>query len=318
MVRKIFLLFIVFILSLSAQDSIFQSVIKNVSIVDTQKAIDDAKILQKDISDKNFTNFIRSWKKVEAIYLAGEINSEFLDTPRYVDVFNNLKEDLNSQMQRVIDSKSDIKTALFKNSFKTVNALEYVLYSKNSISSLSHREKELANEILKSIVLNLEDIKSSYEDYLKNPTKSVQEENAILINTLIASSYRLKEWRVGNPAGLSSKFKNDSKNNRAEYFLSQNSFEAIDAILEAQKEIIEQKEYKNLNDLAKEKNALNDLKNVLNSINEAKDILKSLPKDDFTNGKKLFDTVSSIHDLYYITIIEKLGLKPDILDADGD
>lgn len=45
------------------------------------------------------------------------------------------------------------------------------LYSKNSILSLSHREKELANEILKSIVLNLEDIKSSYEDYLKNPTK---------------------------------------------------------------------------------------------------------------------------------------------------
>lgn len=69
-------------------------------------------------------------EKVEAIYLAGEINSEFLDTPRYVDVFNNLKEDLNSQMQRVIDSKSDIKTALFKNSFKTVNALEYVFVFK--------------------------------------------------------------------------------------------------------------------------------------------------------------------------------------------
>ena len=46
--------------------------------------------------------------------------------------------------------------------------------------------------------------------------------------------------------------------------------------------------------------------------------LKSLPKDDFTNAKKTFDLASQIHDLYYITIIDKLGLKAEILDADGD
>ena len=118
MVRKIFLLFIVFILSLSAQDSIFQSVIKNVSIVDTQKAIDDAKILQNEINDKNFTNFIKSWKKVEAIYLAGEINSDLVDIPRYVDVFNNLKEDLNSQLQRVIEGENDLKKLYIKTLLK--------------------------------------------------------------------------------------------------------------------------------------------------------------------------------------------------------
>ena len=56
--------------------------------------------------------------------------------------------------------------------------------------------------------------------------------------------------------------------------------------------------------------------NFLNSLRKKE--LKSLPKDDFTNAKKLFDLASQIHDLYYITIIDKLGLKAEILDADGD
>lgn len=108
------------------------------------------------------------------------------------------------------------------------------------------------------------------------------------------------------------------KNSRAEYFLSQNSFEAIDSILDAQKEMIANEGYINLLNLAKDKNATNELEAVIAKIDEAKKELKSLPKDDFTNAKKLFDLTSQIHDLYYITIIDKLGLKAEILDADGD
>ncbi len=76
--------------------------------------------------------------------------------------------------------------------------------------------------------------------------------------------------------------------------------------------------YINLLNLAKDKNATNELEAVIAKIDEAKKELKSLPKDDFTNAKKLFDLASQIHDLYYITIIDKLGLKAEILDADGD
>jgi len=221
-----------------AQDRALLNIVKNVSIPNVETAIKDAKILKDDMSDKNFTNFIKSWKKVEVIYFAGEIDDDYLDTPRYMDVFNNLKEDLNSQMQRVIESDTEPKMALFKNSFKTVNALEYVLYNDKE---LTLREKELAKIIIDSLISHLEDIKGVYEEYLTSKPKDEKLENAIIINTLIASSYRLKEWRVGNPAGLSSKFKNDPKNNRAEYFLSQNSFAAIDAILDAQKEVLEEK-----------------------------------------------------------------------------
>lgn len=313
--KKIFLIFLFFIVSLNAESSVFQSVIKNVALKDTQSAINSAKKLQENINSANFTEFLQDWKRVEANYLAGEINSDYLDTPRYIDVFNNLKEDLNSQMQRVIDSQTDVKKALFKNSFKTVNALEYVIFSSKELDS---RKKEIVKEILTSIISKLEEIKEVYETYLKSGVPNELEDNAKLINTLVASSYRLKEWRIGNPAGLSSKYKNDAKNSRAEYFLSQNSFLAIDAILDAQKEMIANQNYINLLNLAKNKNAVSDLEAVVLKIDEAKKELKGLPQDDFTNAKKLFDLSAQIHDLYYITIIEKLGLKPEILDADGD
>lgn len=298
-----------------AQDRALLNIVKNVSIPNVETAIKDAKILKDDMSDKNFTNFIKSWKKVEVIYFAGEIDDDYLDTPRYMDVFNNLKEDLNSQMQRVIESNTEPKMALFKNSFKTVNALEYVLYNDKE---LTLREKELAKIIIDSLISHLEDIKGVYEEYLTSKPKDEKLENAIIINTLIASSYRLKEWRVGNPAGLSSKFKNDPKNNRAEYFLSQNSFAAIDAILDAQKEVLEEKKYYSFSNIAKNLNAQKELETALNKINEAKVNLSKLKKDDFSNAKDLFTSLRELHNAYYLSLIEKLGLSPNVLDADGD
>ena len=55
-----------------------------------------------------------------------------------------------------------------------------------------------------------------------------------------------------------------------------------------------------------------------NGIIDDSDTTMIIKKDDFSNSQKVFQAVSQIHDLYYTSIIEKLGLKPDILDADGD
>jgi N-acetyl-gamma-glutamylphosphate reductase len=90
------------------------------------------------------------------------IDENYADTPRYIDIFNNLKEDLGSQMKRVVESKDDAKVALFKNSFKTINALEYVLFNDKDISK---REKELSVVILDSIISNLEEINKVYKNY---------------------------------------------------------------------------------------------------------------------------------------------------------
>ena len=313
--KKIFLILIFLTGVLFANETIFQSVIKNVALKDTQSAINSAKKLQKELNDENFTKFLKDWKRVEANYLAGEINSDYLDTPRYIDVFNNLKEDLNSQMKRVIESKDEVKIALFKNSFKTINALEYVLFNDKEISQ---REKELSIVILDSLITHLIDIQNVYKEYLNAKPKDEKWENALIINSLIASSYRLKEWRIGNASGNSSKFKNDAKNDRAEYFLSQNSFAAINAILDAHKQIILKNTYYDFATFVIDKGAAIELLVAVDKIEEMKKDLEILPKDDFSKADKLFKSASDLHNAYYISLLEQLSIVGKILDADGD
>ncbi len=311
------ILFLMFCLTsiVFASERMLVNVVKNVSIPNVQATITNAKSLQKDLSDENFTKFIKSWKKVEALYFAGDLDENFADTPRYMDVFNNLKEDLNTQMQRVIESKDEPKVALFKNSFKTVNALEYVLYNDKEITP---REKAIAIEILNSFISNLEGIKKVYETFLTSKPKDEKMERGLILNTLIASSYKLKEWRIGNASGNSSKFKNDAKNERAEYFLSKNSFAAIDAILEAHKEVLLKSKNYDFATYALEKGAAIELLGIVDNINLMQEELRKLPKDDFTKATNLFNSAKDIHNAYYVTLVEKLSISAKILDADGD
>lgn len=313
--KKILFLMFCFTSMIFASERMLVNVVKNVSIPNVQATITNAKSLQKDLSDENFTKFIKSWKKVEALYFAGDLDENFADTPRYMDVFNNLKEDLNTQMQRVIESKDEPKVALFKNSFKTVNALEYVLYNDKEITP---REKAIAIEILNSFISNLEGIKKVYETFLTSKPKDEKMEKGLILNTLIASSYKLKEWRIGNASGNSSKFKNDAKNERAEYFLSKNSFAAIDAILEAHKEVLLKSKNYDFATYALEKGAAIELLGIVDNINLMQEELRKLPKDDFTKANNLFNSAKDIHNAYYVTLVEKLSISAKILDADGD
>ena len=312
--KRVLFLVLLFSTMVFANEKILVNIIKNESIPNVENAISDAKILQKEANAQNFTNFLKSWKKVEALYFAGDIDENYADIPRYIDVYNNLKEDLNAQMKKVIESKDEPKVALFKNSFKTINALEYVLFKDADISK---REKDLSVVILDSIIANLQNINKVYKNYLLAP-KDEKWENALVINTLISSSYRLKEWRIGNASGNASKFKNDPKNERAEYFLSQNSFAAIDAILEAHRQIVEKHSYYDFAAFALDKGAAIQLLEVIDKLKQMQEELKTLPKDDFTKANNLFTLAKELHNAYYVSLIAQLSITGKILDADGD
>jgi len=300
---------------LNANDSVFVSIVKNVSIKDTQETIQNAELLKEDLSKQNFTQLVKSWKKVEALYFAGDMDEDYIDTPRYIDVFHNLKEDLNEQMQRVIDSKDEVNIALFKNSFKTINALEYVLLNDEVISK---REKELAIVILNSIISKLEDINEVYENYVNNPNKSKKWENSLLMNTLIASTYRLKEWRIAEVAGISSKYKNNPDNKRAEYNLSKNSLEAIKAILDAHKKVMSKQNFKNFYSVSNSFEITKQISDIQIYFKNIDNEIVKIKNDDLTKANELYKQVINLHNAYYFSLLEQLSITSKIVDADGD
>ena len=300
------------------EDSVFVSILKNVSIPNVHEAINDTKNLEQNLTQENFKKLVSSWKKVEALYFAGEIDENYIDTPRFIDVFHNLKEDLNEQMQRVIESNDEPIISLYKNSFKTINALEYVLFNDDKISK---RDAELSKIILKIILSNLNDILDVYNEYISNPKTNEKWENSLLINTMIASTYRLKEWRIAEVAGISSKYKNNPDYKRSEYFVSQNSLNSIKSIIQAHKSIMTNQNYMNFNSKKYEFGISNQMDVIEKTFKDIDTELLNFKEKDLENTQKtkaLYEKVVKLHNAYYFSLLEQLSITSKIVDADGD
>ena len=61
-----------------------------------------------------------SWKKVQTLYLAADLDQDYIDTPRYIDIFHNGKENIYPQLDRVLRSSENLDMTLFKNSTKSI------------------------------------------------------------------------------------------------------------------------------------------------------------------------------------------------------
>lgn len=321
---KILTLFVfVATISYANEKNHLESIYNNIIIKNTKEAIKDSDDLlnaldsKKDIKE-SFKDLVKSWKSVETLYLAGDLNEDYLDTPRYIDVFHNLKENLSTQVKRALDSKDDIEIELFKNSFKTINALEYVLFNDKNITD---REIKASKIIVNNIKNHLNDILEVYTNSKNKLLKDEKWSNATIMNQLIDSSYKLKEWRVGDAAGLSRKYKKDgSDNRRSEYFLSGLSIDAIKAILETHKNIIGKQSFSNFGDMAINSGAKDEVAKIRKDLDKTIALAEKIKNNDFTTkeGKALYKSLRKLHNGYYLSLISALKVTSKILDADGD
>jgi|ASRP01.1.fsa_nt_gi predicted lipoprotein len=324
--KKIIFVLLTFLTALFASENAQENILNKVLIVNTQKAIQSSLELEKSLGkkplskeeiQKKFTQLLFDWKKVEALYIAGELDNDYLDTPRYIDVFHNLKENLHEQMQRVRQSNDEVSVALFKHSFKTINALEYMLYSSDTFVA---RDVEISQAIVQNIQKQLKEILEVYQtkgnDFIRNEVFA----NGIMMNTLVQSIYKLKEWRVADVAGLSLKYKNNPNPNRAEYFLSQNSTHAIEAILLAHQEVLDSKTFFDFGDKYERDLKNNDIKKTRELLKNALSKLEKIPQDDLSSkeAQTFYESVNEIYNHYFFTLIQDLKITAKILDADGD
>ncbi|MFA6195761.1 MAG: imelysin family protein [Sulfurimonas sp.] len=318
---KFFFLVALLIHTVFANESL-NSIYENILLKNSKNSVQTLQTLQMqieqnkfDTAKEEFKKLVLEWKSIETIYVLGELEDAFLDMPRYIDIFHQGNENIQTQLDLILVSKEDLRESLYKNSHKTINALEYILFTKDL---KNERAKEMAQRIAKKIEENLGEISKGY---LKSKTLFVNNEqkaNSILLNALIESAYKLKEWRVGDTAGLSRKFKESADNQRGEYFISKSSTLAIEAILKTHLALLEKQEYKNFGTLINSYGAKKELEESLGYIKSSLAYLKEIKNDDFSNAKDLYNSLKKLHNSYYITLITKLKIKSKILDADGD
>ncbi len=321
---KILITLLTLIMYLHAQN-VGESIYNNIIIKDIKEVnqnLDQLTVLvDNNASDKElkngFTELMMSWKKVQTLYLAADLNEEYIDIPRYIDTFHQGKENIYRQLDRILLSTDSLDIELFKNSTKSINALEYLLFKP---SQKTERQKEMISYILKHIGRHL---KSIEDFYLNNKALFIQDEkklNAFIMNDLIESSYKLKEWRVGDAAGLSRKYKNNPKNARSEYPVSKLSYKAIEAILLTHQAIIGEQKFVNFSAVVSNAGAGKELSGIKNNINNALKDLDAAPAYDFNSEeiKALYKELTALHNAYYISLIGALKVTSKILDSDGD
>ena len=298
------------------------SIFENVLIKNSKQTIVDIQLLRKDIEvkdqqkiKKSFQNFVKSWKSVDAFYILGDLDDNYLDTPRYIDTFHQGNEDIKKQLDLIIEDNEDLSISLYKNSHKTINALEYILFTKDFKND---RVRNIALLITDKLEENLEEI---YNGYLENKALFLKDDitaNAMMLNSLIENSYKIKEWRVGDPAGLSRKFKGKASNERAEYSISKNSIVAIESILNTHLLILDNQEFKNFGSMICSYEVNDELNDAVKYLKSSLDNTKMVKNDDFSNSKELYKSLKKLHSTYYISLIGKLKVTAKILDADGD
>lgn len=266
-----------------------------------------------------FKNLVIAWKKVEATYIAGDLDIQAIDYPRYIDIFHIGNEDITRQMEKVLNSKSTPQKALYKNSYKTINALETVLYRDNDLTA---RKLAIAKHISDNICLQLGNIERTYQekrnDLLSDPGKAL----SLLANALAGQTMMMKDWRVGDPAGLTKKYANRPDPRRAEYYASDLSVPAIQAVLATQNQLVGQQPYANFRELAESYGAKEPLQASQKLLKQAQEEAAKLNKPGFDFNPKdaaaLYKLAGELQISYYGNLIEALPVMAKILEADGD
>ncbi len=296
----------------------------NVIIANVNQSIDSSTNLiilieqgDQQAAKISFSNLVRDWKQVEATYLLGDLNEDYLDTPRYIDIFHGNNEDIKPQLDLIIESDDDLSYAIYKHSHKTINALEYILFSKDISTP---RVKAIALIMAKSISSYLTEILDGYQTHQTQFLKNEQYASAILLNALVAGTYKLKEWRIGDVAGLSKKYKGEPNNHRAEYALSGNSILAIKSILATHQQVINSNKYKDFGDIAREFGANKEIDTAIRNLKKSIASANKIQDENFTDtqGQALYNATNALMKSYYISLMDRLGFVSKVLDADGD
>ncbi|MBN2896807.1 MAG: imelysin family protein [Campylobacterales bacterium] len=254
----------------------------------------------------------RAWKRVEALYVADDLSQTMIDIPANVDAFHIGNTDLHAKLDRIFAQSGDLAIALFQNNTKSINALEYTLFNDGN---LTERERGAAAVMLAHLQSNYAQIE---QFYVQNGLSGGEEGVGVLINQLIDSAYKLKEWRIGEAAGLVVKYKDNPDAAHFEYAVSQSSLLAMRAVLEAHQAVMSS----GLSQIAASASAAPQAEAITTAITGALSMIDAFDapiENDATDTriKALYAQINLLQ-TNYTALIAALNYTQKIIEADGD
>lgn len=325
----------------SLQKNVFihdsEILLSSVTSLKTQAEGFDNNLTKEDVSkmQNSFKSIMQAWKSVESAYVAADYEDSMIDIPQFIDYFHTGKKlDIPADIDTALASNSNMEDALYKYSSKSINALEYLLFghtqSLAELTSLMNKDNRRRVDALVVVSKNLDSLSSTISDFYNNDKKftaNAQDASNAIVNVLIDSSFKLKEWRIGEPTGIALKFKDSPDPQRLEYAKSILSTEGIRAILETHQKIMGKQSYANFATFASDNGASSVVTDIQSRLDHALNIINSFssPMEDLisTGGydpklDALYADIKSLQELYFTSLIQALDLTAEIIEADGD
>jgi len=272
----------------------------------------------------DFKKVMIEWKSVEASYVAVDFNDDLIDTPQFIDYFHTGKNlDVSDDIIVALAQSGNIADYMYKNSSKSITALEYLIFGSDPFNT---RKKEALSLVIENLITHAKHIADFYAQdtqFISN----VEDASNSLVNVLVDSAFKLKEWRIGEPSGIAQKYKDNPDASRFEYEKSQYSLEAIKTILLTHQEIMAVQTYSNFGDFASDNGASSVVTSIRDELANAISIVDSFdtPIEESvssvtvdTKVKNLYNSIDTLQTLYFESLISSLNLTAEIIEADGD
>lgn len=281
------------------------------------KAKEYALRLKQRPTDKNtFRQLVLAWKKIESSYILSYYDEDFEDTKFYIDQFNIGKSNLYQALDKIIDSAgTDIEKRLYKNSYKSINAMEYVLFNHATDTTENYRPhiNKMLAIMASALHTHFAAIHRGYRDYKNHIIANPEEAIGYLLSVFSQRQYQLINWRIVKVEKSIPKKSIHMDSHFPEYRYSGLSLPAIIAILQVQEAL--------LSLLSKQQiiNAYEDIHRVREQLRYSMSLVSRLEKQPTADGvMQLYQVNQTILGIYYDVIIVKLKFIREVLDADGD
>lgn len=270
-----------------------------------------------DVRHQAFVQLAEGWGRVQASYILGDYDMNAMDYPLMIDYFHSGNEDIHESIERLLARDTKASTALYKNSYKTMGAIDSVMFS----GEWSERRKEFAKVMVANVCKRFTQISEGYKENRDTFLFDVERGLSLVVNAEIEHIYKTRDWRIAQVSGLTKANLGVTKPEYQQYPYSQASWDFIGGLLETNRQLLAEDLQPNLATIAYEKHGKEGIRAVQAALNNSLIAYKNTPADHNFNLNDMIPIFQGLLDMqkaFYRHLVSQIGVSANLIDADGD
>jgi len=302
----------------------YASIYDNVIQHNADNAVQYCANLQTSLSSSSsearhqaFVTLAEGWGRVQASYILGNYDMNAMDYPLMIDYFHSGNEDIHESIERLIGRDTNAKTALYKNSYKTMGAIDSVMFS----GEWSERRKEFAEVMVANVCKRFSQISDGYKANRDAFLFDVDKGLSLVVNAEIEHIYKTRDWRIAQISGLTKANLGETKPEHQQFPYSQASWAFIGGILETNRQLLAEDQQPNVATIAYKKHGKEGIHAVQVALASSLLAYKNTPADHNFNLNDMipiFQGLLDVQKAFYRHLVSQIGVSANLIDADGD